>query len=343
MKFLFVGLGGIGQRHLRNLTKICPNTDELYAYRMKREQFILDNNLQIQDDTGLESRYNIKVVDTLEDAFKHQIDAVFICNPSAMHMDIICQAVNHGCDFFVEKPISDSYVYINEISRIIKQKKLVTFVGYQQRYNPCIVKTRALLMKGAIGKILSVSAEIGENVKNWHKYEDYRKMYACRKELGGGVVLSQIHELDYLFSFWGMPESVYAVGGKLSDLEIDVEDTVDILMKYKIEGITVPVHIHEDYIQTPPSRVCKIIGTGGMIKIDLINANILQYSQDGKCILQEKFEFERNDMFYDEIKNFLSCMSSRTETDIPFDMGTKSLQIAMGIKKSLETGNIEYL
>ena len=56
-------------------------------------------------------------------------------------------------------------------------------------------------------------------------------MYAARADLGGGVVLSQIHEFDYLYSLFGLPRRVYAIGGHWSELEIDVEDTASILME----------------------------------------------------------------------------------------------------------------
>ena len=71
---------------------------------------------------------------------------------------------------------------------------------------------------GKLGNLLAVRATIGEYLPNWHPYEDYRQMYASRADLGGGVILSQIHEFDYLYSLFGVPRRVYALGGQWSDL-----------------------------------------------------------------------------------------------------------------------------
>ena len=56
-------------------------------------------------------------------------------------------------------------------------------------------------------------------------------MYASRPDLGGGVILSQIHEMDLIYWLFGLPERVFALGGQLSRLEIEVEDTASTLLQ----------------------------------------------------------------------------------------------------------------
>lgn len=342
MKALFVGLGSIGQRHLRNLVEIMGQEVEIYAYRVKRAGFILNNKLEIIDHDNLESRFHIHVVKNLDEAWQTGMDCVFICNPTSFHMDIMLEAAEHNCHIFVEKPLSHSLENLERLERLIAEKNLITFIGYQNRFHPCIKKTKSLLLEGVIGRIIMVSAEIGENVKQWHKYEDYRTMYACRKDLGGGVVLSQIHELDYLLSFLGMPKSVYAVGGKNSDLEIDVEDSADILLRYCIEGNNIPVNIREDYLQNPPVRACKIVGTKGKIEFDLLESHIIVYDNEGRIYFEKTYEFERNDMFVEELKIFLNAVKKEKYTGelIPVSEGVKSLKVALAVKRSMDSGEI---
>ena len=59
---------------------------------------------------------------------------------------------------------------------------------------------------------------------DWHKYEDYRKSYALRSDLGGGAIATQIHEIDILFYLLGDLEVLSAIGGNTETLDIDVED-----------------------------------------------------------------------------------------------------------------------
>lgn len=338
MNVLFVGLGSIGQRHLRNLLTLKTEGLNLFAYRVKNAQFVLDNKLNILDGATLENHYQITVCRSLEEAWTHQINLIFICNPNHMHYDILLQAAQHSCDIFVEKPVSVSTEGLDVIEDLCAQKELVTFVGYQNRFHPCIEGAKQILDSHEIGHVVAINAEIGEDVRIWHKYEDYRTMYACHKDQGGGVVLCQIHELDYIpYLLSSMPESVFAVGGKLSDLELDVEDVASILLSFEIDGRRIPVHIHEDYLQNPPSRCCKIIGSEGRIEFDLLNARLIQYDAEGRVVLDQTYTFERNDMFIKEMQLFLNAVETRRESCLPLQEGIKSLRIAQAAKQSLET------
>lgn len=341
-KVLFIGLGGIGQRHLRNIVAIEPGV-EIFALRKRREQVVLDDKLRPIDGETLEQKYKIKVIEHLEQAQDAGVRTVFICNPSSMHMDTLMDVAKLGWNIFVEKPLSHNLDRVDELKLILKDYPGTTMIGFQNRFHPCVKEAKRILDEGLIGEICFVNAEIGENVTKWHPFEDYRRMYACRKELGGGVVLSQIHELDYLYSFFGMPRSIFSVGGKLSDLELDVEDVADILMEYRIGSRKVPVHIHEDYLQIPPTRNCKIQGTKGLLTFDLMNSDISLFDQNGSEVFQKHFAFNRNDMFMEELNNFLQCAREGSPSAIPIEEGIRSLEMAMAVKRSMDEGQIVVL
>ena len=341
MNVLFIGLGGIGQRHLRNLVSLKLSDLHIYAYRVRKASFVLGDKLLIEEGKNLEEQYSIKVFDTLDEAWEHSIDVAFICNPTSLHRETLLQVMRHVRGIFIEKPIAEGMEGLAEIADWCKRNNVVTFIGYQNRFHPCIEKAKKLLSEKMIGRVISVNAEIGEDVRKWHKYEDYRQMYACRKDLGGGVVLSQIHELDYIpYLLSEIPETVYAIGGKLSDLEIDVEDVASIVMKFNVCGEVIPVHLYEDYIQYPPSRCCKIIGTRGRIEFDLLNAEIVCYGEDGDVVFSNKYDFSRNDMFLKEMDIFLNAVLHREASNIDIYEGMKSLRIAEAVKASLATGKV---
>ena len=211
-------------------------------------------------------------------------------------------------------------------------------VGYQLRFHPCYKLLKKLISEGVIGKLLSVHAEVGEYLPDWHKYEDYRQMYASRKDLGGGVVLSQIHEIDYLYDLFGMPDRVAALGGHLSELEIDVEDNVDVLLEMSFKGKCLPVSLHMDYIQRPPSRGCKIIGELGKIAMDLAGLKVIVEVPGKEKEIHDFSRLERNQLFIDEIDHFFNCITIRQQPVAAIKDGLNSLKIALAIKRSMETG-----
>jgi len=334
MKILFIGLGGIGQRHLRNIKTLYPEA-ELLAYRSRGFQQIISTDLQIESDNGLEEHYSIKSFSSLADALKEKPFATIISNPSNMHIEPAIEAIKFGSNIFIEKPLSYNFQSISPLLDIAKQTKLTTMVGFQLRFSPLISKIKELLAKEAIGKILSARAEVCEYMPWFHKYEDYRKIYASNKSMGGGVVLTQIHEIDFLIDIFGFPNTIFAIGGKKSKLEIDVEDNVDILMSAN----DVPIFLHMDFLQKNKKREGVIYGEDGRIEYDLINLELSLIDENGTQNF-DWHDFERNEMFLNEMRMFIEHSKAKKPTDISIEDGAKSIQVADMIKESIATGRL---
>ena len=189
-----------------------------------------------------------------------------------------------------------------------------------------------------------MNAEVGEYLPAWHKYEDYRQMYASKKELGGGVILSQIHEMDYLYSWFGLPSRICALGGHLSSLEIDVEDVASIMMEYNNGERVMPVHVHQDYVQRPSRRGCSIIGDAGRIDFDLAGSTLKVFDQEGSLTEEADYaDLDRNSLFMGELKHFAECVEKREQTTATLSDGAASLKMAMAAKRSLESKQWESL
>lgn len=335
LKILMVGLGSIGQRHVRNLKKLYGERIVLFAFRQRRKLELYDEGLNVVDGKNIEDEYNIKVFSDFEDALKDKIDIVFISNPTSMHVEYAIKAAEKGCSLFVEKPISDSLEKANQLLTVIEHNKVLATVGYQMRFHPCIKLLKQYITNKAIGQLLYVHCEVGELITDMHKYEDYSQQYIAQKKLGGGVVVNQIHELDYLQWILGMPTEIYSLGGKLSDLNIDVEDCAMSVCKFYYENKTLPVYIQQDMLQKPAKRNCSVIGTLGKIEVDLLKNTISLLMNSGETT-EHKFDaFQRNEMFIEELKAFIDCIDNQRQPDITVKEGMKSLQIATAIKESI--------
>ena len=332
-RILMVGLGSIGQRHLRNIRTILGDTAEIAAYRVLRQVPVLTDKMQVEAGGSLGKKYNLTVFDNMDVALAWGPTAVFICNPNSLHLPVALAAARAGAHLFIEKPLSHNLEKIDELCATLEERKRIGMVAYQMRFHPCLQKTHELLNQKAVGRVLAAHAEVGEYLPDWHPWEDYRLSYASRKELGGGVLLVLIHEMDYLYWLFGLPSQIYTVGGHLSSLEVDVEDTVSTLMD--CGGI--PVHLHQDFIQSPPTRTLEIVGDSGKIHVDLRALSVTVYRQ-GKAEA-EIFafpEFDRNQMFLDELRHFFECIKSGAQPIVTVRDGAQSLRIAIAAQESLK-------
>lgn len=343
-KILIVGLGGIGQRHARNLRALLGDNVELLAYRTRRESPTLTDKMQVEVGQDVEAKLGVRVITDLDAALAEKPDATIIANPTSLHLTVARAAALAGSHLFIEKPLAHSMEGVDDFLDLVRSQNLVTFVGYQWRFHPILLRLKETLSARPIGRIISVLAEFGEYLPNWHPYEDYRQSYAAREELGGGVLLTQIHDFDYLGWLFGWPCRVFCLGGKLSGLEIDVEDTASTMLECEIEGRRVPIHVHQDYLQRPPVRGCRIIGDAGRIDVDLGQATFTIRGQNGEVLANENCDnFNRNEIFVAEMKHFLACIEGRENSCIPAEEGIKSLRVAFAAKESLRTGQVVNL
>ena len=332
MRILVAGLGAIGQRHARNLRAVCGDGLELLAYRRRLLPHVITELLQRDDSRDVETELGIAAFDDLDAALAARPDAVFVCTPSSGHIDIAQRAADAGCHLFIEKPVSHSLDGVPQLRETVVAKQLVVLVGCQWRYHPAVRWLREVLQAGTLGPLVRAEIDYGEYLPDWHPYEDYRTSYAARADLGGGVVLTQIHDYDLAWWLFGVSRVESATGGRLSSLEIDVEDTVEA----SLAGGAVPVTVRQSIASRPPRRTLSVDGEGGSITIDLLGGRI---SSDTRLIAPGAFAgFQRNEMFVEEARHFCACVAGLEPPAVPLDDGIAVLRLALAVKEAVRTG-----
>jgi predicted dehydrogenase len=333
------GLGGIGQRHLRNLRALLGDSAEIIAYRVRKLSQVITPTLQVDAARNVEQEYDVRSFNDLDSALAEKPDVAFICNPSSLHIPMALACVRAGCDLFIEKPLSCDLAGVPELQAFAEEKTRIVMVGYQLRFHPCFLRMQEIVRSGVLGNLLAVCATVGEYLPGWHRYEDYRQGYAARADLGGGVILSQIHEFDYLYALFGKAKCLFSIGGHWSNLEIDVEDVASTLMQCEFSGRPLPVHLQQDYLQRPPSRQCEVIGDAGKAILDFPTLSVTLYGADGT--VTDRFaceQLDRNQLFIGEIQHFLECVKTRNKPVVDLREGLWSLQLALAAKESITSG-----
>jgi predicted dehydrogenase len=337
MNILLLGLGSIGQRHLRNIYKLNKKTN-FFAIRKKFFTPLLTNKNKAING-NVEKKYKIKSFKNLDKFRKSgaKIDAAFICTPSKFHVDEAIWLIKNNINVFVEKPLGSSLKNINKLKKLIKSKPhLKCMMGYQLKFNPIILKLKDLIKSNTIGQIYNIFINHGEHINDFHPYEDYKNSYAARKELGGGVVLSQIHEIDYLLFLFEKykVKIINTVTSYISDLKINVEDNLIsnfLLKKAKKKTICT---MYLNFFEKPKRREILLIGKKGKIECDL-NKGKIKINKNNS-VKEFAFKFDRNKIFIKQVKYFLTRVKSNKKIEEKYNIlnGIKSLEISIKLKKN---------
>ena len=110
-------------------------------------------------------------------------------------------------------------------------------------------------------------------------------------------------------------------------LDIDTEHSVDVLLKF-MNGATANVNLN--YFQNPPKRIFELTFTKGYIEFDYYKNTLLMFKNGN---IKKKYtikNFDRNDMFLDEIKYFLKKIK---KNDYNLDMISSSEKILTTLLK----------
>ena len=328
MKYLIAGFGSIGRRHLNNLR--AHGEEDILLYRTQH------STLSEKDVKG------IPVETSLEAALAHRPDAVIISNPTALHLDVAIPAARAGCAILMEKPISNHFERVDELQKIVQQNKVKVLMGFQFRFHPTLRQVAQWLNDGEIGAPLSVYAHWGEYLPDWHPWEDYHKSYSARIDLGGGVVNTLSHPIDYLHWLIGEAEELAAMIGNSSELNLDVEDTATILLRYKSGAIG---SVHLDYVQRPPRHSLEIIGNCGTIVWDNSTgiARLYRSSETRWIEVSPPEGFERNQLFLDEMEHFIQVVKGDVAPFCTLQDGIAALKITEAIYQSAQEKTFIHL
>lgn len=301
MKVIFFGLGSIGQRHLANLQTLCKDKGiavDIHAMRTSRREINTD---------GLKSIYHF---DDLDEKY----DIAFITNPTSLHYETIKSMQNRATYYFIEKPIFNK-IY-PEITAWPNPKHY--YVACPLRYKKIMQFVREIVDRETV---LNARVICSTYLPNWRK-DDYRKSYSADPNLGGGVELDCIHELDYIVDLFGFPEKTQHMFGKVSSLEIDSHDIAVYLLRYPDKF----VELHLDYFGQQSQRKIELITESDLITVDLLS-NQISFSMSKELIAIEE---DYNQFYLNEMSYFLEQVVGLNNNHNDLIHANKILQVALG-------------
>jgi len=303
MKFCFVGVGSIATKHINALKKIDP-TISIHAFRTGKSKFIskVQNFIdkEVYDFNDLDNSY----------------DAVFICNPTNMHYDTLVKFKDKSNYFFVEKPVFDKNYSEKELE-IFADKNI--YVACPLRYHKVLQRAKEIIEKK--GRPISARIICSSYLPEWRPSIDYRTNYSAHKDMGGGVSIDLIHEIDYMTYLFGFPTKDHYIKGTFSNLEIDSDDLAVHLFEYP----KMIVEMHLDYFGRKNQRYLEMFFNDEVVKCDLNEGKVYH---DGPEPFVESFD-EINENIA-EMTNFIDFVNNKDCISNNLITSIKNLKLSKG-------------
>lgn len=302
VKVLFIGVGSIAGRHIRNLTAIFQKRGEDICIDVARSgkgkpldagiAALIRNEYQVRDGKA-------------GDMIPGDYDIAFVTNPTALHFNTMKEYVSKAKHMFIEKPVFDSYNY--DIGSLHLKKDSICYVACPLRYTSVLQYVKANF---DCSKAIAVRSISSSYLPDWRPGTDYRNTYSAHRAMGGGVDIDLIHEWDYLTWLFGLPDKVYLVMGKFSDLQIDSDDSA----LYVAANDQMTFELHLDYYGRKTIRQMQIFMPDATIDVDLLNLRIwiqVQGEEDRVIELPE----DRNVYQIRELEHFLDIIEGKCAND----------------------------
>lgn len=319
---LVVGSGSIARRHIANFRQLLPHADVGCVSASGRKLSADDTSATI-------------LLDSFEEALAWKPNLAVIASPAPLHLDHAAALLETGIAVLIEKPLSDSLARHDTFATRLASWSNRIEIAYNLRYLSSYRHMKKLLSARIIGRIHSIHIDTGQYLPDWRPQSDYRRNVSANQKLGGGVLLELSHEFDYLTHLFGNFDRVFSIIGYSGELDIDVEDSADILLT-RADGIVAQLHM--DFLQRKATRRCKIIGQFGSLHWDLISNSIILETAATQETLFAEPGLDRNEMYLELLRGFIDLSQGRSAPRIRYEEGLKVLAMIEAVRHSSQTG-----
>ena len=303
----FVGYGSIAKRHIKNLISICKVKNIKLNIDLLRHDYACNDSIK--------SIRNI-YYKNLPTSIKY--DVIFITNPTSKHYQVIKDNNDKTKMFFVEKPLV-SYEYVNRVKSLrINPNKI--YVACPLRYK----KTIQYIKNHVDNRnILCARVICSSYLPNWRQGINYKNTYSARNELGGGVRLDLIHEIDYIRFLFGDPLNIKSNYGKYSSLSINTEDLAVYILNYKDKI----VELHLDYFGRVSQRKIELYTNDDVISVDLLK-DIIKFNKMNRSL---KIKDIKDNFYKAEMLYFLNIYYKKTKNINNLINALETIKLSKGV------------
>ena len=286
MTILIIGFGSIAKKHINVIKTLYANC-KIYALRSE--------NKNISDIEGVINIFNINDIE-------EKLYCVFITNPTALHSEAIIKCLNLNAPLLIEKPLFDKVIENSKLVDYINSKNIITYIVCNMRFHPAIIFLKKYLNEN-VCEINEINIYCGSFLPDWRKEDDYKKSYSANPNLGGGVHLDLIHEIDYIYWLFGKPLNVNSIKRNVSTLDILAHD----FASYTLEYPNFCANLILNYYRKFAKRNIELVLSNDILNIDLIKCTVINSKSE---IIFSKKNYDILETYSTQIKYFFNCIDN---------------------------------
>ncbi len=306
---LIIGLGSAGKKHVDALNKLEKDGVNIFALRNDPEK--ADTYKQVK---------NIKSLDDLPST----PDFAIISNPTSLHALQISSLLKYEIPLLIEKPAVSTIADGIQIQNEIKAKNIFTHVGCNLRFLKIMEFTKRFLEEKNM-RINEVNIYGGSDLSQWRPHQDFRKSYSANENLGGGIHMDWIHELDYLYWLFGAPKEASKVFGRKSSLAINSIDYANYVFTYSDFHASVILN----YYRKDRKRTMEVVTSTGTLLVEVELGNV--YFENEKIFSHQESII---DTYTYQMQYFLKILEKNTRSMNDFHHALTVLKMCLPNEKA---------
>lgn len=320
-KLMIVGVGSIGERHLR-----C------FLSTGRVEAVFVEVNPSLRQT--ISERYGVSGFADLEDALMTQPTLAVVAVPAHLHISISTQLAERGLHLLIEKPLSTSSAGIDRLQTIVRERGLTAGVAYVYRSHPLLTAMRAAIQSGRLGRPVELIAVSGQHFPTYRPA--YRDIYYKDRATGGGAIQDALtHVINSGEWLLGPVERLVADAAHQVLEGVTVEDTVHVLARHGETLASYSLNQH----QAPNEFTLTVICERGTIRWES-HENRLRWmtTPSGEWHDDTMAPLERDTLFVRQADQFLTAVEESSSPACSIAEGLQTLRVNLAALASADGG-----
>ncbi|HVC95758.1 MAG TPA: Gfo/Idh/MocA family oxidoreductase [Pirellulales bacterium] len=318
-KVLVIGVGSIGERHVR----CFQDTGRADASLLE-----IDEGLA----RTVAVRYGVSVHADLDSALATGVEAAVVATPAPLHVPLATRLVEAGLHVLIEKPLGTTLDGIERLRQAVVERGVVAAVAYVYRLHPALAAMRQAICEGRFGRPVELVAVAGQHFPTYRPA--YRTIYYADRASGGGAIQDALTHLVNAGEWLLGPMDRLVVDARHQLLEdVDVEDTVHVLARH---GPALASYALNQY-QAPNEATITVVCQRGTARFESHRQRWRWMMEPGESWSDEHHDaVARDTMFIAQAHAFLDAVEGRIPPPCTLDEGLQTLRVNLAALASLQ-------